>query len=177
MLLPSVRTLISLRVCGKFRWLTAVVRVVSSALLIFWRILRAFAGFRSGLDVVACAWRCRFLLSVGADNYVWSTRIFCKVVRHLQWCIGSCCYFAWWLFVVFCHGYIFPIKPFAVCFVDALVMVWAYLAFGVHSDYLIRRSASFVAACFSISYCAALLFCSCQFSISERLKKSEPFCL
>ena len=35
MLLPSVRTLISLRVCGKFRWLTAVVRVVSSALLIF----------------------------------------------------------------------------------------------------------------------------------------------
>lgn len=87
------------------------------------------------------------------------------------------CLIAWWLFVVFCHGYIFPIKPFAVCFVDALVMVWAYLAFGVHSDYLIRRSASFVAACFSISYCAALLFCSCQFSISERLKKSEPFCL
>lgn len=87
------------------------------------------------------------------------------------------CLIAWWLFVVFCHGYIFPIKPFAVCFVDALVMVWAYLAFGVHLDYLIRRSASFVAACFSISYCAALLFCSCQFSISERLKKSEPFCL
>lgn len=87
------------------------------------------------------------------------------------------CLIAWWLFVWFCHGYIFPMKPFAVRVVDTLVMVWAFLAFGVHSDYLILRSASFVAACFSISYCAALLFCSCQFSISERLKKSEPFCL